>query len=106
MLFLQNAQANVFVGNPASSMSAFIAQSRVALGKSYNHLFRARDATCQWTTVCGESCLFQEPLCGRSCTLRDFKSGSLYDPTVTSHCKKIFTGNGYKQGRQYVRKRR
>lgn len=51
--------ANAFIGNPASTMSAFIAKSRAALGMGHNYLYRARDENGEWTTVCGDECLFE-----------------------------------------------
>jgi len=50
--------SNVFIGNPASSFSGFVAKSRLALGKGHTYLFRARDNEGQWSTVCGDSCVF------------------------------------------------
>ena len=51
--------ANVFVGNPASTMSSFIAKARIALGfEGSSHLFRARDDGGEWRTVCGDDCVF------------------------------------------------
>ena len=52
--------SNVFIGNPASSFSGFIAKSRLALGKGHNYLFRARGDDGKWQTVCGDSCVFNE----------------------------------------------
>lgn len=50
--------SNVFIGNPASSFSSFIAKSRLALGFGHNELFRAKDERGQWRTVCGDHCVF------------------------------------------------
>ena len=50
--------SNVFIGNPASSFSGFVAKSRLALGKGHTYLFRARDNEGKWSTVCGDSCVF------------------------------------------------
>ena len=50
--------SNVFIGNPASSFSGFIAKSRLALGFGHNYLFRAMDENGEWRTVCGDSCIF------------------------------------------------
>jgi hypothetical protein len=52
--------SNVFIGNPASSFSGFIAKSRMALGKGHNYLFRARGSEGRWQTVCGDSCVFDK----------------------------------------------
>ena len=48
----------MFIGNPASSVSGFIAKSRVSLGFGNNFLHRAKDENGEWTTVCGDDCLF------------------------------------------------
>lgn len=52
--------SNVFIGNPASSLSGFIAKSRLALGKGHTYLFRARDYEGKWQTSCGDSCVFDK----------------------------------------------
>jgi len=49
--------ATVFIGNPASTLSGFIARSRVALGFEHSYMYLARNEK-GWTTVCGDSCLF------------------------------------------------
>ena len=54
--------SNVFIGNPASSFSSFIAKSRLAMGKGHNYLFRARDSEGRWQTVCGDSCVFDNDI--------------------------------------------
>ena len=54
--------ANVFIGNPASTMTTFIASSRVALGFGEgNYLYRALDEDGHWFTVCGNECLLGNP---------------------------------------------
>lgn len=53
--------ADVFIGNPASTLSVFIAQSRVALGFGNNNMYRARDANGKWETTCRDDCLFRLP---------------------------------------------
>ena len=53
--------ANVFIGNPASTFSGFIAKSRIALGydSSTTVMFRAKDnASGKWVTVCEDRCIF------------------------------------------------
>lgn len=50
--------ATVFIGNPASTFSGFIGQSRVALGFANTYLFMARDGQGEWQSVCDDSCLF------------------------------------------------
>ena len=53
--------ANVFIGNPASTFSGFIAKSRVALGMDENYLFRARsEETGEWVDVCDNLCIFKK----------------------------------------------
>jgi len=54
--------SNVFIGNPASSFSSFIAKSRMALGQGHSYLFRARDSEGRWQTVCGDSCVFDKSI--------------------------------------------
>lgn len=51
--------ANVFIGNPASSFSGFIAKSRVALGYDTNYLFR-KMIQGEWIDVCDERCIFDQ----------------------------------------------
>ena len=41
-------QATVFIGNPSSTLSAFIARSRVALGHEHSYLCRARNERGEW----------------------------------------------------------
>ena len=55
--------ADVFIGNPASTFSLFIARSRIALGKDNNYIFRARDDDAEggWRTSCGDECLYRPP---------------------------------------------
>jgi hypothetical protein len=53
--------ATVFIGNPASTMTEFIARSRVALGfGGSNYLYRAKDENGEWTDVCGDECVFRK----------------------------------------------
>lgn len=54
--------SDVFIGNPASSFSGFVAKSRMALGKGHSYLFRARDSEGRWQTVCGDSCVFDKDI--------------------------------------------
>ncbi|KAL7526707.1 hypothetical protein ACHAXR_001612 [Thalassiosira sp. AJA248-18] len=51
--------ANVFIGNPASTFSTFIARSRKALGFGDNYLYRVKDENGEWTASCGDECLFK-----------------------------------------------
>ncbi|KAL7552588.1 hypothetical protein ACHAWF_015830 [Thalassiosira exigua] len=50
--------SDVFIGNPASSFSGFIAKSRVALGYNNNFLFRKKKTNGEWVDVCDERCIF------------------------------------------------
>jgi len=52
--------SNVFIGNPASTFSGFIAKSRLALGFGHSYLFRAKDENGDWHTVCGDTCIFDK----------------------------------------------
>ena len=54
--FTLATMASVFIGNPASSFSGFIAKSRVALGYNNNYLYRKKDETGTWMDVCDDSC--------------------------------------------------
>ena len=40
------------------TMTGFIAKSRLALGTGHNFIYRAKDENEEWTTACGDSCLF------------------------------------------------
>jgi len=59
--------SNVFIGNPASSFSGFIARSRIALGFGQNHLFRARNGNKEWVPTCGDACIFDKGIMGNMC---------------------------------------
>lgn len=50
--------ADVFIGNPASSFSGFIAKSRLALGYKTTYLFRRKNPDGTWVDVCDERCIF------------------------------------------------
>ena len=52
--------SNVFIGNPASSFSGFIAKSRLALGFDNTFMFRAQNEKGQWVNVCDDSCIFSK----------------------------------------------
>eukprot|EP00578_Thalassiosira_sp_NH16_P003476 CAMPEP_0181131360 /NCGR_PEP_ID=MMETSP1071-20121207/30382_1 /TAXON_ID=35127 /ORGANISM="Thalassiosira sp., Strain NH16" /LENGTH=389 /DNA_ID=CAMNT_0023217545 /DNA_START=150 /DNA_END=1319 /DNA_ORIENTATION=+ len=58
--------ADVFIGNPASVTSGFIARSRTALGYSEKstQLFR-RKRIHQWYSVCNEECVFNPWILGQ-----------------------------------------
>lgn len=50
--------ADVFIGNPASTFSGFIAKSRLALGFDATYMFRKRNEDGQWVNACDNICIF------------------------------------------------
>ena len=54
--------SNVFIGNPASTFSGFIAKSRLSMGFGHNYLFRAKNDKGGWATVCGDDCIFDRSI--------------------------------------------
>jgi hypothetical protein len=54
--------ANVFIGNPASTFSGFIANSRVALGYNHSYMYRKREENGTWVDVCDYHCSFGQYL--------------------------------------------
>ncbi|KAL7435357.1 hypothetical protein ACHAXH_005052 [Discostella pseudostelligera] len=50
--------ANVFIGNPASSLSAFIVKSRKTLGYNNNYLFMNKAENGTWVGTCDHHCVF------------------------------------------------
>ena len=56
--------SNVFIGNPASSFSGFIAKSRLALGFGHSYLFRNLDEQGEWVSTCGDTCVFDKHVMG------------------------------------------
>ncbi|KAL7468576.1 hypothetical protein ACHAXS_008810, partial [Conticribra weissflogii] len=54
--------SNVFIGNPASTFSGFIAKSRLAMGFGHNYLFRAKNDQGGWMTICGDDCIFDRSI--------------------------------------------
>jgi len=60
--------SDVFIGNPASSFSGFIAKARIAMGFGNNHLFRAKVSTGvgkpEWVTTCGDACIYDKNILG------------------------------------------
>lgn len=52
--------STVFIGNPASTFSGFIAKSRVALGYGNNFLFRRKYSAEKWVDVCDGRCMFDK----------------------------------------------
>ena len=56
--------SNVFIGNPASSFSGFIAKARLALVFGHNYLYRAKNENGEWVTVCGDTCIYDNTING------------------------------------------
>jgi len=57
--------SQVFIGNPGSSLSAFIAKARSSFGFEHNKMFMAKDTTTgQWQSVCDDQCLFDYDIMG------------------------------------------
>ncbi|KAL3799103.1 hypothetical protein HJC23_002231 [Cyclotella cryptica] len=52
--------SDVFIGNPASTFSTFIAKSRLSLGFGQNYLFRNKNENGEWVTSCGDACVFDK----------------------------------------------
>jgi len=52
--------ANVFIGNPASSFSGFIAKSRVSLGYDSNYMFWGKNDDGEWVDTCDGRCIFNK----------------------------------------------
>mmetsp|Transcript_23056 Transcript_23056/g.54389 ORF Transcript_23056/g.54389 Transcript_23056/m.54389 type:complete len:432 (-) Transcript_23056:201-1496(-) len=52
--------ANVFIGNPASTFSGFIAKSRLALGWNNSFMFRRKNEDGRWEDVCDDNCIFNK----------------------------------------------
>lgn len=52
--------SNVFIGNPSSSFSGFIAKSRLALGLDNTFMFRAKNDDGEWVNTCEEQCIFSK----------------------------------------------
>jgi hypothetical protein len=52
--------SNVFIGNPASTFSGFIAKSRIALGLDKTFMFRARNGNGEWENTCEDRCIFSK----------------------------------------------
>mmetsp|Transcript_39162 Transcript_39162/g.82367 ORF Transcript_39162/g.82367 Transcript_39162/m.82367 type:complete len:442 (-) Transcript_39162:703-2028(-) len=50
--------SDVFIGNPASTFSGFIAKSRIALGYDENYLFRKKNDNGEWVDACEGRCIF------------------------------------------------
>jgi len=55
--------ADVFIGNPASVTSGFIARSRISLGMEQNYLWRKKRKEdfggSSWFSVCNDECIFK-----------------------------------------------
>jgi len=56
--------SNVFIGNPASTFSGFIAKSRVAMGFGHNYLFMSKDGKGGYRPSCGDVCIFNSKVMG------------------------------------------
>jgi len=57
--------SQVFIGNPGSSLSAFIAKARSSFGFEHNKMYMAKDSTTgQWQSVCDDQCLFDYDIMG------------------------------------------
>ena len=53
--------ATVFIGNPGSTFSIFIAKSRLALGFSHTYLFRKwEESSGEWVNSCDVWCVFDK----------------------------------------------
>ena len=51
------AMSTIFLGNPMSTLSGFIAQTRIALfGSGNSYLYRARDMNGDWYSTCDDEC--------------------------------------------------
>jgi hypothetical protein len=54
--------SNAFIGNPASTFTGFIANSRVALGYNHNYVYRKKEENGAWVNVCDDRCSFGQYL--------------------------------------------
>jgi hypothetical protein len=54
--------ADVFIGNPASTFSGFIAKSRLALGYDATFMFRKRSEDGNWVNACDNVCIFDRQI--------------------------------------------
>ncbi|KAL7426540.1 hypothetical protein ACHAXH_001623 [Discostella pseudostelligera] len=54
--------SDAFIGNPASTFTGFIANSRVALGYNHNYVYRKKDENGAWVNVCDDRCSFGQYL--------------------------------------------
>ena len=50
--------SNVFLGNPASTFSSFIGQSRKALGFNDTYTYMAKNENGEWVRICDDMCMF------------------------------------------------
>ena len=56
-----NKMSTVFIGNPGSTFSIFIAKSRLALGFSHTYLFRKYEESIgEWVNSCDVWCVFDK----------------------------------------------
>lgn len=51
--------ADVFIGNPVSTFSTFIAKSRLSFGFGHSYLYRSKNDYGKWISSCGDGCVFQ-----------------------------------------------
>jgi len=54
--------SNAFIGNPASTFTGFIANSRVALGYNHNYVYRKKEENGAWVNVCDDRYSFGQYL--------------------------------------------
>ena len=54
--------STVFIGNPASTFSGFIAKSRLALGFESTFMFRKKNEEGEWVNVCDNHCIFDKEI--------------------------------------------
>ena len=52
--------STVFIGNPASTFSGFIAKTRLAFGLDNTFMFRARNEDGEWENTCEANCIFSK----------------------------------------------
>ena len=54
--------ADVFIGNPASTFSGFIAKSRLAFGYDATYMFRKKDEDGKWVDACSKICIYDRKI--------------------------------------------
>jgi hypothetical protein len=50
--------SDVFIGNPVSTFSAFIAKTRLSFGFGHSYLYRVKTENGEWVNSCGDGCVF------------------------------------------------